>query len=57
MSPHAPHIDQAPACIDAGCGIGLVVVDSSRRDIDAVAGVRRLHPKHVAANTSFVATS
>jgi hypothetical protein len=48
MSPTAPHIDQASACIDAGCGIGLVVVDSSRRGIDA-AGVRRPHPKHVAA--------
>jgi len=48
MSPTAPHIDQAFACIDSGCGIGLVVVDSSRRGLDA-AGAGRPHPNHVAA--------
>jgi hypothetical protein len=57
MSPTAPHLDQALACIDSGCGIGLVVVDSSRRGIDA-AGGRRPHPNHVAATApAFAARS
>ena len=58
MNPTTPRIDQAPACIDSGCGMGLVVVDSSRRGIDAAAGALRPHPKHVAANAAaFVARS
>lgn len=51
MSTTDIRFDQAAACIDSGAGIGLVVVDASRRGgaVPVVAG----HPS--TANTWFAA--